>query len=206
MSSAIVVIVQWLFIPCYVVLYKSGINKPSSWNVHCNSCMWSYAFTKKITRTISFVAIYLTIIMTICGVNLLIQLLLMNMYHARLIRPLPKWMKIVRNSLAFLVRIPSRQVQEMYNAPILTDDLKLDLTIDSRNTGTLSSKEKMDLAAIKELRILSKKVQSTEEQTRLIEEWKLAAIICNSFFFYLSVSVQVTILIICFITIPAVTK
>ena len=162
--------------------------------------------SKRITRTISFVAIYLTIIMTICGVNLLIQLLLMNMYYVRPIRPLPKWMKIVRNCLAFLVRIPSRQVQEMYNAPILMDDLKLDLTNDSKNTGTLSSMEKMGLAAIKELRILSKKVQSTEEQTRLIEEWKLTAIICNRFFFYLSVSVQVTILIICFITIPAVTK
>ena len=151
----------------------------------------------------SFVATYLTTIMTICGINLLIQLLLMKLYHVRPIRPLPKWLKFLRSCLWCLIRHPVHHVIKMHGSQVPMDDLEFNSTEYTKNTNSM---ETVGVAAIKEIRVLSKKVHSTEEENALIDEWKLVADTCNRLFFYMSVSVQIMLVIICFGVVPAVTK
>ena len=83
------------------------------------------------------------------------------------------------------------------------DDLEFNSTEYTKNTNSMKT---AGVAAMKEIRVLSKKVQSTEEENALIDEWKLVADTCNRFLFYLSVSVQIMLVIICFGVVPAVTK
>ena len=130
------------------------------------------------------------------------------MYHVRPIRPVPKWLKVIKSRLSCRFISPFGRVvpiNDLRNPADRFESHLIDNPLAKETKKDRYSIERIAAAAIQDIRVLSQKVQSTDEQDTLIEEWKLVADIADRFFFYLSLSMQIMMAIVCFVIIPYIT-
>ena len=180
--------------------------------MQCNLSVWNTLKQSKkenwdITDHIAFlyiVAIYLSIIFTTCGLNLLIQMITVNLHHVRPLRAVPKWIQLVNNCLSFRC--------DCFKCKALTDvtpenrqisDVQL-YTVDPNTTKQAddNSAARTDAGLLDEIRVWRKKVKCDEEEAALSEEWKSVAHHLNRLFLFVCIATQIIIALLCFVVLP----
>ena len=143
------------------------------------------------------IALYLTITVTICGANILIQMMLMNMHYVTPIRPVPRWLQIVRGILSCRFSRHRGDVDPT-NGP-KDPELDAGVAVDKVDANNFD----MDSALLKEILVLSEKVKSDEKENAMAEEWKEIANLLDRLLFYIFIVYQVAMAIVCFGIVPA---
>ena len=145
---------------------------------------------------VCFAAMFLTIVFTICGINLFIQMITVNMHLTRPPRVVPKWLKIMRNCLSLRIACRDNVEQQTTDREAPLSDLQVSVV--AQRQADKMSPAGADTALIDEIRVLSKKVKSDAEDNALSEEWKSIADFVNAFFLCLSVIAQILTATVCF--------
>ena len=143
-------------------------------------------------------AMYLTITVTICGLNLLMQIMLLKMHHVTPIRPVPRWMKITKDILSCRFCCRRGEVDPNHDSKVPEAEAGATVVNDVE-----SNDFDLDTALLREIKILSKKVISDDEENAMAEEWKDIAKRIDTWFFYVFIVFQVVMAIICFGILPA---
>ena len=140
---------------------------------------------------------FLTIVFSICGINLFIQMITVNMHLTRPPKAVPKWLKNLKSFLSCHFKCRDLITDEK---PILPEVQDPSLTQKQEDKTSAAGP---DAKLVDEIRVLSNKVKSDEEEDALSEEWKSIADFFNTFFFYLSMTAQMVTATVCFAILPA---
>ena len=166
------------------------------------SCISQQPMIKKCEnyRLVSFptvTGIYLTITVAICGSNVLIQMMIMNMYHVTPLRPVPRWLRTTKDVLS--CRCCRRRGEVQPSPDQKVPEPEAGVIVDEAESKDSES----DLLLLNEIRVLSEKVKSDEKENAMAEEWKEIAKLLDWWFFTMFALFQFIMAIVCFGILPA---
>ena len=144
----------------------------------------------------------MALVMTICGIDVLLQMLLYKMYHMNPGRKAPEWLISAAKYLSCACACrKSSEVTPDGEGGKGEDDMNA-VSIDDGKNKANAADETSDM--LKEIRVLSKKVKCDEEDGAMLDEWKAIADGLDKFFFILFMILQVVMALICFGIVPFV--
>ena len=146
-----------------------------------------------------FTGIYLSVVSTISGIHVLMQMVLVNMCHVRPIREVPKPLKMVQKYISCRLMSDVTEVQPPNDGneiqPV-TDELSIGE--DKSNVHPAN-----EISSILNCtQVLSDKVKSEEKEKALLQDWKSIADTFDRCFSCLSLIAQLLMTIICFGILP----
>ena len=146
----------------------------------------------------SFPAIYLTSIVTICGINVLIQIMIMKLHFVSPVREVPKFLKMVHQCICCLSSPDGKAANPNNNI--------IEKETGSEEHGEVDDHTKRSTNAnsdlLNDIRVLSDKVRIDEKNDALLQEWKSIADTFDRLFACVFVLGQIAAVIICFGILP----
>ena len=158
-----------------------------------------------ITLIYSFAAIYLTIVMTICAINLLIQILLMPTPNGIPLAIQSRWLNTVKNCQTTRLVNSAKQPPQKHDEGRNRNYGSKVSSVDNfkGNEKCSPSKAKHGVTTDEEYSVSSSAKPHDEENTPIEEEKLIAERFCR-FLFYLSIAVKFILNMVCFVILPAV--
>ena len=148
-----------------------------------------------------YAAIYLTTVSTICGFNVLVQMILINMHHVRPVGEVPRLLRMVQNLISCRQFKHAKEVQPANDENGNENETVIEQRSTRENNSKLHSvNESPD--TLHYVQVLCDKVESERKENALLQDWKLTADTFDRFFSCLFLLAQMVTTIVCFGILP----